>query len=53
MQRNGEGDLSFPPAGWGPADGQEKARPIFLKKLQQCITADSVLLLEEANIKGR
>lgn len=37
----------------GSADRQAKARPIFLKKLQWRINAESVLLLEEANIKGR
>lgn len=35
------------------ADGQAKARPIFLKRLQWCINAESALLLEEANIKDR
>lgn len=37
----------------GSADGQAKARPIFLKRLHWCINAESVLLLEEANIKDR
>lgn len=36
-----------------PTDGQAKAKPIFLKRLQCCINAESVLLLEEANIKDR
>lgn len=35
------------------AEGQAKARPIFLKKLQWCINAEAFLLLEEANIKDR
>lgn len=36
-----------------PTDGQAKARPIFLKRLQWCINAENVLLLEQANIKDR
>lgn len=37
----------------GSADGQAKDRLILAKKLQWCINAESVLLLEEAKIKGR
>lgn len=52
-QRNGAGLVLSTSQLRGSADGQAKARPIFLKRLQWCISAESVLLLEEANTKDR